>query len=104
MEIFTFILQILEVFLGVLLVMFISSTVYLVYVVKRHNYRLIKDSISNPIFPNLDLRFFKKLQDEYLLVNRRKWPATINKLSFYGVIFCFFSLIFMTFIQELFRH
>ena len=48
----------LEVLLYIALPTFIVSTLYLISVVKKSKYDLVKKSVTNPIFPNLDLGFF----------------------------------------------
>jgi len=51
--------------LYIVVVVFPVTTLMLVRVVKRKNMELISGAVTNPILPNLDLRFFSKLQSEY---------------------------------------
>jgi hypothetical protein len=95
------IIKLVEVLLYVALPMFVASTLYLISVVKKHNYELPRDAVTNPVFPNIDLSFFKKLQESYLLIRTNKIPAFCNRVSFYTLIIGFIFLFFLIIVQEL---
>lgn len=99
-----FLINILETVLYIALPALILSTLYLISVVKKHNYELVQKSITNPIFPNIDLGFFRKLQEEYVSVKKNKIPALINKISFYCVTLGFITLLILVILQEMNRY
>ena len=93
-----------EILLYIALPSFIGSTYYLVVVVKKTNMKLVKSGIINPWFPNIDLGFFTKLQEEYKRQRSNRIPAIINKISFYIIVVGFISLFLMVIAQELLRY
>ena len=97
-------INLIEVVLYVALPIFAVSTLYLISVVKKSNYNLVRDSVTSPVFPNIDLSFFGKLQKEYLLVRKNKIPTLANRFSFYTIIIGFFILFFLIIAQELSRY
>ena len=101
MESLNWTIGVIEIVLYVALLLFIVSTVYLIIVVKKSNYKLIKDAVTNPVLPNIDLGFFKNLQNEYLLIRKNKIPALTNRLSFFILVFGFFLLLILVVVQEL---
>lgn len=100
----SFYIEFLETVLYIALPVFVLTTFYLISVVKKHNYKLIQKSITNPILPNIDLGFFKKLQEEYVLIKKNKIPALINKISFYSITLGFIVLLLLVVIQEMNRY
>jgi hypothetical protein len=94
----------LEALLYVALFFFIASTWYLIFLVKKNNYKLIKNSVSNPLFPNIDLSFFRKLQEEYRRQRSNPIPAIINRVSFYFLIYGFIVMILLVFSHEIVRY
>ena len=94
-------INLLEIVLYVALPIFILSTLFLISVVKKCNYKIIKNSITNPIFPNIDLGFFKKIQREYMLIRKNKAPALINNISFYILILGFIALLLLVMTKEM---
>lgn len=94
----------LEPFLYVALFCFIASTWYLIILVKKSNYKLIKNSVTNPLIPDLDLSFFKKLQEEYRRQRSNPIPVIINRISFYFLIYGFIIMILIVFSQEIVRY
>ena len=104
MEHVYFVIKILENILYIALPSFILSTYYLIIFVKKRNIKLIKNSIKNPLWPNLDLNFFKKLQEEYKLEKSCYLPVIINRVSFYTVIIGFIFLLLMVVAQEFLRY
>ena len=95
------IISLIEILLYVTLPIFIASTLYLLSIVKKSNYKLAKDAVTSPVFPNIDLSFFRKLQDNYLLIRKNKIPALINRASFYTLIICFILLFLLIIANEL---
>jgi hypothetical protein len=95
--------RVVEFFMYVSLPIFASSTLYLISVVKKKNYKFIKNAVTNPVIPNIDMRFFKNLQNEYLSVRKNKIPAFANRISFSMLIFGFILLFFLVILQELIR-
>ena len=95
------IISLIEILLYVTLPIFIASTLYLLSVVKKNNYKLARDAVTNPVFANIDLSFFRKLQDNYLLIRKNKIPALINRVSFYTLIIGFILLFFLVIANEL---
>jgi hypothetical protein len=95
------IITLLEILLYIALPMFVVSTLYLISVVKKSNYKLVKDAVRNPVFPNIDLSFFRKLQDNYLLMRKNKIPALANRFSFYTLIVVFILLFLFVIAKEL---
>ncbi|PQP35415.1 hypothetical protein C6A37_02690 [Desulfobacteraceae bacterium SEEP-SAG9] len=98
------IISLVEVLLYVALPLFVASTLYLISVVKKSNYKLAKDAVTNPVLPNFNLSFFRKLQNEYLLMRKNKIPALANRVSFFTLIISFLLLFFLVMIQELSRY
>jgi hypothetical protein len=98
------IISLVEILLYVALPVFVVSTLYLISFVKKSNYKLAKDAVTNPVFPNIDLNFFRKLQNEYLLLRKNKIPALANRVSFLTLIIGFFLLFFLVIVQELSRY
>ena len=97
-------IKIIEILLWIAGPIFIGSTYYLIIVVKKTDMKLIKDAITNPLLPNLDLGFFGKLQEEYGRQRSNRIPATINKISFYIVVVGFLSLFLMVIGQAFLRY
>ena len=104
MKSLNWIIGFIEIVLYVALPLFIVSTIYLIMVVKRSNYKLIKEAVTNPVLPNFDLGFFKNLQNEYLLVHRNKIPALANRLSFLTLVVGFFLLLIFVVVQEIIQY
>lgn len=98
------IIRLVEILLYVALASFIISTLYLISVVKKSNYKLVRNAVTNPVFPNIDLSFFRKLQNEYLLLKKNKIPALVNRISSLILIIGFFILFFLIIAQELYRY
>jgi len=98
------IISLVETLLYVALVSFIVSTLYLISVVKKSNYKIVRCAVTNPLFPNIDLNFFRKLQNEYLRLQKNKIPALINQISSFIMIIVFFLLFLLVIIQELYRY
>jgi hypothetical protein len=98
------IINLVETILYIALPVFILSTLYLINIVKKNNYKMIKNSVTNPYFPNIDLSFFNKLQKEYLLIKTNKIPAAINKISFYFTVLGFIILLLLVIFQEMTRY
>ena len=69
--------------LYVVVIVFPVTTLMLIRVVKKEKTELVSGAVSNPILPNLDLRFFSKLQGEYRRITGKNTLAVINKLSFW---------------------
>ena len=101
MKFLDWIIGFIEILLYSALPIFIASTLYLISVIKKSNYKLARDAVTNPVFPNIDLGFFRKLQDEYLLVRKNRIPALANRVSFYILIFGFILLFSLVIVQEL---
>ncbi|HHB77410.1 MAG TPA: hypothetical protein ENK84_12870 [Desulfobulbus sp.] len=97
-------IKIVETLLYIALPSFIVSTYYLVIVAKKTNMKLVESGITNPLFPNIDLNFFRKLQEEYKRQRSSRIPTTINKISFYIVVIGFISLFLMVIAQEFLRY
>ena len=95
------IVSLIEILLYVALPIFFASTLYLISVVRKSNYKLARDAVTNPVLPNIDLSFFRKLQDEYLLMRKNKIPALANRVSFYTLIIGFILLFILVIAQEL---
>ena len=95
--------QIIEFVLYVALPIFILSTLYLISVVKKTDFDLVNNAVTNPIIPDLDLNFFTKLQDNYLQTEKSKIPAYANRFSLYALIGGFFLMFVLVITQELFR-
>jgi len=95
------IIGVIEILLYVALPIFVASTLYLISVVKKSNYKLVKDAVTNPVFPNIDLNFFRKLQENYLQIRTNKIPALGNRVSFYTIIIGFVLLFLLVIAQEL---
>ncbi len=104
MKDFNTLISLLEILLYIAGPIFIITTLYLISVVKKYNFELIDEAIKNPIIPNLDLGFFKKLQDEYLLLKKNKFPALANRYSFFILIISFLSLFLLVIFQEMMRY
>jgi len=101
MEILQGFMRLIEFILYISMTLFIASTVYLISVVKKSNYGLVKDAITNPILPNIDFGFFKKLRVGYLKVRKNWVPAVVNRITFWTMIGGFLSLFVLVIIQEL---
>jgi len=72
------------------------TTLLLIRVVKKENLKMVKDGVINPLYPNLDLRFFTELQCEYKRITGQSFLSITNKLALYfGVVgfFLFFALV-----------
>jgi hypothetical protein len=104
MKVLALIINFLEILLYISLPLFIASTLYLISVVKKSNYKLIKDAVTNPIIPNIDLRFFGKLQNEFLKIRKNGLPPLVNKVSFYIIIIGFILLFILVVMQEMFSN
>ncbi len=104
MEYLPFLINFLETVLYIALPTFILSTLYLISIVKKNDYEFVQKSLTNPIFPNIDLGFFRKLQEEYISVKKNRIPAFINKFSFYCVTIGFITLLLLVIIQEMIRY
>ncbi len=104
MKSITCVIGLIEVALWAALPIFIASTLYLISVVKKSDFNMIKDTVTNPVIPNLDLSFFRRLQEKYLLVKKNKIPALVNRFSFYVLIGGFFLMFFLVIVQELTRY
>ena len=98
------VIKIVEALLYIALPSFILSTFYLIVVVKKTNIRLVKSGVENPLFPNIDFRFFKKLREEYKRHRSNRTPCIINKISFYILVVGFISLFLMAIAQEFLRY
>lgn len=96
--------RLIEVVLSLSLLMFIASTVYLVSAVKKRDPSFIRNAVRNPVFPNLNLSFFRNLRLKYLSFGKMKSIATLNKFSFYFLLLSFFTLLFLVIFQELMRY
>ena len=101
---FSNVIQILEYSLYGALAVFIVSTLYLINTVKKENLKLVKSAVTNPIFPNLNLSFFSQLRDEYHRVRKSNLLISLNKISFYMLIFGVMLLFVLVISQELFRY
>lgn len=95
------IIKMIELLLYIALPVFIISTFYIISIVKKNNYNLIKDSIKTPFFPNLDLSFFKEIQKQYFLIKQENILPLINNISFYTLILGFILLFILIVIQEI---
>ncbi len=104
MKSLNWIISLVEILLYVALPVFAASTLYLISVVKKRRYKLVKGAVTNPLFPNIDLSFFRKLQNEYLLMRKNKIPALANRVSFFTLIIGLFLLFFLVIVQELSRY
>lgn len=104
MEHLLFLINLLETVLYIALPAFILTTLYLISVVKKHDYELVQKSVTNPLFPNIDLGFFRKLQEEYVSVKKNRIPALINRISFYCVTLGFITLLLLIILQEMNRY
>jgi hypothetical protein len=99
-----FLIAILEKILFVCIFVFPISTIALIRTVKRKNMELVKNAISNPILPDLDLNFFAKVQNEYIRITGKHTLTSVNKISFYLSIFAFILMFFCVVINEMFRY
>ena len=98
-------IKIVEMLLYIALPSFIGSSCYLIIAVKKTNMNLVKNAMINPLWPNIDLSFFSKLQEEYKKYHRSNHViATINKISFYVLVVGFISLFLMVIAQEFLRY
>lgn len=104
MESLGWIINLIEMLLYVVLPVFVVSTIYLISVVKKSNYKLVRDAVTNPVLPNIDLSFFRKLQKEYLRIRNNKIPALANRISFFALIIGFLILLLLVIVQELIRY
>jgi len=96
-------IKVIEIVLYVSMPLFIASTAYLILVVKKSNYALVKEAISNPILSDIDFKFFKKLRIEYLKVRKHVIPAFVNKITFWTMVGGFSLLFILVIIQELIK-
>jgi len=94
------IINVLEVFLYISGFCFIISTCILVRSVKKSNYNLVKNAVTNPFFPNIDLSFFSKLQNECKKNNKNKIFVIVNKISFYFSTIGFIVFFIMIIAQD----
>ena len=94
-------INLIEILLYLSLPIFIGSTLYLISVVKKKNYKIVRNAVTNPVFPNIDLNFFGKLQNEYLKTRKNIIPVLINRLTFYILIIGFILLFILVIIKEL---
>ena len=97
-------IKIVEILLYIALSSFIGSTWYLIIVVKKTKMKLVKNAMTNPLWPNIDFSFFSKLQEEYKHQRSNHIPATINKISFYILVIGFIFLFLMVIAQEFLRY
>jgi hypothetical protein len=93
--------QIVEGILYVCVVVFPVTTYLLIRTVKQENLKLIEDAVTNPMLPNLDLKFFPSLQREYTRITGNRLLAIINKLSFYSGLSGFILLFALVVIHEM---
>ena len=84
--------------------LFILTTLYLIVIVKKHVLMFIENSVSNPVFSNLDMIFLKNLRIKYIDTGRKKSIAYINLYSFYTLIVSFFVLFIGSIVLELTRY
>ena len=95
-EIIEFFIRITEIILYINLPFFFGSTYYLIVKVKEVNMELIRDAVTNPIIPDLDLNFFSELRNEYRKNYKNNIIPIVNKISCYisfGSIFFFLMVI-----------
>ncbi len=98
-------IKIVEMLLYIALASFVGSTCYLIIAVKKTNMTLVKNSITNPLWPTIDLSFFSKLQEEYKKSHRSNHIiSAINKISFKVLLVGFVSLFLMVIAQEFLRY
>ena len=98
-------IKIVEMLLYIALASFVGSTCYLIISVKKTNMKLVKNSITNPLWPTMELSFFSKLQEEYKKTHGSNHIlAAINKISFYILLLGFVFLFLMVIAQEFLRY
>jgi len=79
---------------------FIISTCILIRSVKKTNYDLVKNAVTNPFFPNIDLSFFSQLQNECKKNNKNKISVIVNKISFYSAFIGFIVYFILIIVEQ----
>ena len=97
-------ISILEILLYVVFFIFIPTTAYLIFAVKKINYSLIKSAVKNPLLPNIDLNFFNSVRSEYLSHNKDSFIPLINKISSRTMVIIFAMLFLLTIIHDFIRY
>jgi len=95
------IIQSVEMILYACIVILPVTTLILIRIVKKENQKMIEGAVTNPIFPNLDFRFFSELQREYIRITGKTLLAKTNKLSLYFGLGAFFLLFILIIIGEI---
>ncbi len=62
-------ITIVEISLYLSIFVFPVTLLILIKTVKQQNLDLVKSAITNPFFPNIDLRFFENLRQEYYRIS-----------------------------------
>ena len=93
-----------EITLYVALLVFISTTMYLIRKVKRSNFEFVSNAVRNPLLPNFNLNFFKKLQERYVATYGGTLLPIVNRISFITLMTAFFLLFFSAIARELFQY
>jgi hypothetical protein len=97
-------ITIVEISLYLSIFVFPVTLLILIKTVKQQNLDLVKSAITNPFFPNIDLRFFENLRQEYYRISGNRLLAKINKTSQYIMIAGFFLLFALVIVNEAIRY
>ncbi len=91
-------IKLIESILLISLLVFIFSTFYMIRVVKKKNTKFIRNAVTKPFMPNIDLSFFSKLRENYTIITKSRLVAISNKFSvyllLYGYILFFILILF----------
>lgn len=90
-----------EILLYTSMPLFIASTVYLIAVVRKSSYDLMRNAVKNPILPAIDLSFFKKLRVTYESVGKNRFPSAVNGITFWTTVGGFVVLLILVITKEL---
>jgi len=98
------VIKIVEISLYISVFVFPITLLILIKTVKKQNLDLVKSAVTNPFFPNINLRFFENLRQEYYKISGNKLLVKINKTAQYAMVAGVFLLFGLVILNEAIRY